>query len=74
MKLWERANRLERRFRGDERLTNHGGLPSQPQGLDLQYWEWRADGLYFLGATQDTQIRLRYQKAFPDIVDRPARC
>jgi hypothetical protein len=27
------------------------------------------DGLYFLGATQDTQIRLRYQTSFPDLVD-----
>jgi hypothetical protein len=35
----------------------------------LRYWEWRADGLYFLGATQDTQIRLRYLKAYPDLTD-----
>jgi hypothetical protein len=50
-------------------LTDHGGLPSQPQGANLQYWEWRADGLYFLGATQDTQIRLRYETAYPAFVD-----
>jgi hypothetical protein len=25
--------------------------------------------LYFIGATQDTQIRLRYQKSYPDLVD-----
>jgi hypothetical protein len=35
----------------------------------LEYWEWRGDGLYFIGATSDTQIRLRYQKAYPDFVD-----
>jgi hypothetical protein len=50
-------------------LTAHGGLPSLPQDASLFYWEWRADGLYFLGATQDTQIRLRYEKALPDLTD-----
>jgi hypothetical protein len=25
--------------------------------------------VYFLGATQDTQIRLRYSKAYPDFTD-----
>jgi hypothetical protein len=50
-------------------LTGHDGLPSEPQGQSLRYWEWRADGLYFLGATRDTQIRLRYQKSYPDLTD-----
>ena len=50
-------------------LTDHDGLPSEPQVERLRFWEWRADGLYFLGATQDTQIRLRYQKSYPDLVD-----
>src|SRR5260221_8718488 len=47
-------------------LSQHGGLPSRGQGLTLSVWEWRADGVYFLGATQDTPIRLRYLKAHPD--------
>ena len=37
--------------------------------MTLSVWEWRADGLWFLGATQDTQIRLRYLKAYPDFTD-----
>jgi hypothetical protein len=37
--------------------------------MSLQYWEWRADGIYFLGATQDRQIRLRYEKTYPPFVD-----
>lgn len=69
LKLWERPNCSSDDFVEMTDLTNHGGLPSQPQGLNLQYWEWRADGLYFLGATQDTQIRLRYEKALPAFVD-----
>lgn len=69
LKLWERASGSSDDFVEMTDLTNHGGLPSQPQGLALQYWEWRADGLYFIGATQDTQIRLRYQKAYPALAD-----
>lgn len=69
LKLWERANGSSDDFVEMTDLTDHGGLPSQAQGLNLQYWEWRADGLYFLGATQDTQIRLRYEMSYPAFVD-----
>lgn len=69
VKVWERANGSSDDFMGMTDLTDHGGLPSEPQGQMLRFWEWRADGLYFLGATQDTQIRLRYQKSYPDLTD-----
>jgi hypothetical protein len=69
LKLWERLNGSSDDFVEMTDLTGHGGLPSQPQGECLEYWEWRTDGLYFLGATNDTQIRLRYQKALPDLTD-----
>jgi len=69
LKLWERASGSSDDFIEMTDLTDHGGLPSQPQGLALEYWEWRADGLYFIGATQDTQIRLRYEKAYPALAD-----
>ncbi len=69
LKLWERANGSSDDFTEMVDLTEHGGLPSLPQDANLVYWEWRADGLYFIGATQDTQIRLRYEKAYPDLVD-----
>ncbi len=49
--------------------VEHGGLPSEPQGETLIYWEWRSDGIYFLGALQDTQIRLRYTKFLLDPSD-----
>ena len=49
--------------------TDSGGLPSELQGPRLRYWEWRTDGMYFLGATQDEQIRLRYEAAFLDMAD-----
>jgi len=69
LKLWERPNGSAQDFVEMVDLTRHGGLPSRPQDSTLSVWEWRADGIYFLGATQDTQIRLRYVKAYPDFTD-----
>jgi hypothetical protein len=68
-KLWERPNLSSDDFCEMTDLTGHNGLPSEPQTQTLRFWEWRADGLYFLGATQDIQIRLRYQKSYPDLSD-----
>ena len=69
VKIWERSNGSSDDFVEMADLSQHGGLPSREQGLTLSVWEWRADGIYFLGATQDTQIRLRYLKAYPDFTD-----
>ena len=69
LKLWERPGGSSDDFMEMVDLSRHGGLPSRPQDLTLSVWEWRADGIYFLGATQDTQIRLRYLKAYPDLTD-----
>ena len=68
-KIWERPNGSTDDFLEMVDLTQHGGLPSRIQDVTLSVWEWRADGIYFLGATQDTQIRLRYLKAYPDLTD-----
>ena len=73
VKLWERsysaAGGSSEDFAEMVDLTRHGGLPSRVQDTVLSVWEWRADGLYFIGATQDRQIRLRYLKAYPDLGD-----
>jgi hypothetical protein len=69
LKVWERANGSTDDFSEMVDLTRHGGLPSREQGMTLGCWEWRADGIWFLGSTQDTQIRLRYLKAYPDCTD-----
>lgn len=66
-KIWERPNLSTQSFVEMFDLTDHSGLPSAPQGETLIYWEWRGDGLYFIGALQDTQIRLRYVKSLPDV-------
>jgi len=67
--VWERANLSSDDFVQMIDLTGVGGLPSLQQNSTLRWWEWREDGLWFLGATQDTQIRVRYQKSFPDFSD-----
>jgi hypothetical protein len=69
VKLWERPNGSSDDFLEMVDLSQHGGLPSRAQDVTLSVWEWRADGLYFLGATRDAQIRLRYVKAYPDLTD-----
>lgn len=66
VKLWERPNGSSQDFCEMVDLTLHSGLPSRTQGATLSVWEWRADGIYFIGATQDTQIRVRYYRALPD--------
>lgn len=44
------------------------GLPNLSQTGKLRYWEWRQnDGLCFLGCSQSTDIRLRYDARFPDV-------
>src|ERR1700675_586605 len=68
LKIWERPNLSTQDFIEMGDLTLHGGLPSRVQGMSLGVWEFRTDGVYFIGATQDTQIRLRYTAAFPDLV------
>ena len=67
--VWERPSGSTDDFFPMVDLTAHGGLPSRPQGITLNVYEWRGDGLYFIGATQDVQIRLRYMKGLVDMVD-----
>lgn len=69
LKIWECASGSVDDFVEMVDLTRHGGLPSRDQDITLGVWEWRADGLWFVGATQDTQLRLRYLKAYPDFTD-----
>jgi hypothetical protein len=69
VKLWERQSGSSDAFVEMSNLTYTSGLPSRTQGQRLLEWEWRADGLYFVGATIDTQIRIRYRKALAYLID-----
>lgn len=66
-KIWERRNTSTDEFIEMSNLSDKGGLPSRLQGTTLDVWEWRQDGIYFVGATQDNQIRLRYIAYFYDL-------
>jgi hypothetical protein len=69
LKLWERVNGSTDNFVEMIDMTDHGGLPSQIQGPILEYWEWRDDALNFIGATQDTQIRVRFRGSLARLSD-----
>jgi hypothetical protein len=69
LKIQERLSGSSDDFQDMTNLTDHGGLPSREQGEVLESWEWRADGLYFVGATVAVQIRLRYMSFFADLTD-----
>jgi hypothetical protein len=69
LKIWERPNGSSQEFMEMDDLTNKGGLPSRNQEQTLDIFEFRGDGIYFLGATQDTQIRLRYKAGFVNLTD-----
>jgi hypothetical protein len=69
LKIWERTNGSSDEFVPMTNLTDGGGLPSREQSQILESWEWRSDGLYFIGATVDTQIRVRFMAYFADLTD-----
>lgn len=66
-KIFERQTGTNFDFQEMTDLTSGGGLPSLPQTTTLAVWEWRTDGIWFLGSIQKNDIRLRYQKAFIDL-------
>jgi hypothetical protein len=67
LNVWERTSGSTDNFQEMIDMTDEGGLPSEPQGNTLRMWEWRLDGLYFIGAIVDTQIRLHYQSTPGDV-------
>src|SRR5258707_470894 len=69
LKIWERQNGTQEDFVEMINLTYQGGLPARQQDSRLIEWEWRSDGIYFIGALTDTQIRLRYRRSLDDLVD-----
>lgn len=52
-----------------EMLPVNDGLPFRPQTGTLQQWDWRGEAIYFVGANTLTDVWLRYQQSFPDLVD-----
>lgn len=48
---------------------SNDGLPAVTQSAYFQSWEWRNNQLQFPGALQSNDIRMLYQKFYPDIAD-----
>jgi hypothetical protein len=64
--LWERATGLNGSFYPMDRLDN--GLPAVPKGTFNKSWEWRNGAIYMPGATQETDIRVRYAASYGDFL------
>ena len=70
LEVWERqTGNTSEEFIEMSDMTEGGGLPSQPQGYRLAMWEWVGDGINFIGALQDEDVRIRYQRALPSLSD-----
>jgi hypothetical protein len=46
------------------------GLPTKAPGINLQWWEWRNDGIYFIGATVAIDIWMRFALFLSDFLDQ----
>lgn len=65
IKLWERpSNQPGLQF---TEMISISPLPSRQKLGNLLNWEWRDDALYFIGASQSVDIRLRYKKFMDDM-------
>lgn len=65
VRLWERMNGSNDIFL--DMAETADGLPGRSKGAWNMEWEWRGDALWFVGATQANDIRMRYEKFLPDI-------
>lgn len=65
-KLWQRTAGAGLTFAEFLPTESDDGLESYFQGIDLGNWEWRSDGLWWNGAIQPKEVRMRYiaQAAF----------
>lgn len=59
LRLWERQTGTQEYWHPMEEVTD--GLPSVSQGERLGMWEWRTEIIWMPGATQENDLRLRYE-------------
>lgn len=64
--LWERQTGSTEDWIPMQQIPD--GLPSVQQSSRFGIWEWREDGIYMLGATQENDIRLRYKGTIAQFV------
>lgn len=69
LRLWERpTGTLGQYIPMQQRLD---GLPSITQTSFLRWWQWLGDALVFIGALQQNDIKVRYNKTLPALVISP---
>lgn len=66
IRLWERQTGMTTSPFRQMNPTNDG-LPTIAQSGRIGYWEWKNDALYFPGATQSNDLRIRYWSFLADI-------
>ena len=67
LKLWERQSGIDMLFIPMEQMLD--GLPNCVKGILSRRWEWREDAIWFPGAQQITDFRIRYLKYMADFLD-----
>lgn len=65
IRLWERQYGTEQEFIPMNPAQD--GLPSRVKSIYLGEWEWRNNKIRLVGATQASDIRIRYQSYLADI-------
>lgn len=65
LRLWERVSGTYQEFMPMRAATD--GLGVGPKSGLLRIWEWRGQSIYFLGANQVLDLRIRYKRILPDV-------
>ena len=66
IRVWERPSGMTSSPFRQMRPTNDG-LPTISQSGAIRFWDWKGDTLYFPGATQSNDLRIRYWSFLADL-------
>lgn len=69
LKVWERYSGQNMPFPDEPIECYLDGLPAYPKTTMNGCWEWRENSIYMPGAQQEVDLRIRFVKYLPDIVD-----
>lgn len=65
--VWERATTTTDAFSPVHAAND--GIPALSPAGTLRYWEWRGEGIWFGGANQVRDIKIRGLASLPDLID-----
>lgn len=65
VRLWERPTGQNAQFQ--PMTQSRDGLPSTAKTSYLLLWEWRNDAIFFKGANQALDLRVRYKRILQDV-------